>query len=161
MTDVGNPLTQALHPGVAGNTGGDGCGVIVTDDGSTHSTVSVTNTILAGHTVGISITADSTATLDGTLWGSNSWANGTDWGGDGTIVTGTVNIWGDPAFVNPDGGDYDIGPDSAARNAGVSSGVNDDIDGHTRPKEGGYDIGAYEFGRQWDVFLPLVAKNTP
>ena len=41
---------------------------------------------------------------------SGSWANGTDWGGDGDIFTGTVNIWGDPAFVNADGGDYHISP---------------------------------------------------
>ena len=166
---IGGSRLSLQHTTLARNAGGDGSGVFVTVAGRTPSTVILTNTLLAGHSVGISVTVNSvrdgtvtsTAKLEGTLWGSNAWANGTDWGGDGTIVTGTVNIWGDPAFVAPDGGDYNIGPDSTARNAGVNSGVNADIDGHFRPKESGYDIGAYEFGRQWDVFLPLVAKNTP
>jgi len=48
---------------------------------------------------------------------------------------------------------------SAARNAGVNAGVNTDIDGEFRPKESGYDIGADEFGQQWDIYLPLVVKN--
>jgi hypothetical protein len=142
-----------LHMTIARNTGGDGSGVFV-DTGSTSTprTVILTNTILVSHTVGISATAGSTVTLEGTLW-----ANDTDWGGDGAIFTGTVNIWGDPAFVNPDGGDYHIGPDSAARNAGVNAGVTDDIDGDIRPQGSGYDIGADEF--VWKIYLPLVVKN--
>jgi hypothetical protein len=124
---IGGSTLSLQHTTLARNVGGDGSGVFVTDAGSTPSTVILTNTLLVSHTVGISITVNSRAVLEGTLWGSNSWANGTDWGGDGTIVTGTVNIWGDPAFVNPDGG----------------------------------DIGADEFGQQWDIYLPLVVKNYP
>jgi hypothetical protein len=131
-------------------------GVFVGEDAA----VVLTNTILVSHTVGITVTAGSTATLEGTLWGSPSWANGTDWGGDGDIFTSTLNIWGDPAFVDPDGGDYHIGSSSAARNAGVNAGVTDDIDGDTRPQESGYDIGADEF-RQGTIYLPLVEKNYP
>jgi hypothetical protein len=123
--------------------------------------VALTNTILVSHTVGITVTAGSTATLEGTLWGSGSWANGTDWGGDGDIFTGTVNIWGNPALLDPDGGDYHIGPASAAIDAGVDAGVTDDVDGDTRPQGSGYDIGADEFSRQWDIYLPLVVKNYP
>ena len=140
------------HNTIARNTGGDGSGVHVVGTGN--SNVTLTNTILVSQTVGITVTAGNTATLEGTLWG-----NGIDWGGDGAIFTGTVNIWGDPAFVDPDGGDYHIGPASAARNAGVNAGVTTDIDGETRPKESGYDIGADEFGQQWDIYLPLVLKN--
>ena len=158
---IGGSTPLLLHTTLARNTGGDGSGVLVTDAGSTHSTVILTNTLLVSHTVGISVDVNSTVTLEGTLWGSGVWANGTDWGGDGAIVTGTVNIWGDPAFVNPDGGDHHIGPDSAARNAGVNAGVTTDIDGETRPKESGYDIGADEFGQQWDIYLPVVVKNYP
>ncbi len=123
------------------------------------TTLWMTNTILVSHTVGISVTAGSTATLEATLWGSGNWANGTDYGGSGVIITGTINIWGDPAFVNPDGGDYHLGPGSAARNAGVNAGVSDDIDGDTRPMESGYDIGADEF---WPhLYLPLVMRRYP
>jgi len=131
-------------------------GIWIEDDAA----VELTNTILVSHTVGISVTAGSTVTLEGTLWGSGSWANDKDWGGDGTIVAGTVNIWGNPAFVNPDSGDYNIDLGSAARNTGVNSGVTTDIDGNPRPYGSGYDIGAYEFsGGHWDVYMPLVMKN--
>jgi len=108
--------------------------------------------------VGISVTAGSTAMLEGTLWGSGAWANGVDWGGAGSIVTGTVNLWGDPAFVDPDGGDYHLGPASAAIDAGVDAGVTTDIDGDARPIGSGYDIGADE-APIWKCYLPLVLKN--
>jgi hypothetical protein len=62
----------------------------------------------------------------------------------GTILTGTVNVWGDPAFLDPDGGDYHIGLGSAAVDAGIDAGVTVDIDGEPRPMGGGYDIGADE-----------------
>jgi hypothetical protein len=85
--------------------------------------VALTNTILVSHTVGFSVTAGNTATLDTSLWGSEPWANGTDWKGEGTIVTGTRNYWGDPDFIDPDAGDYHIGIDSAAFDTGVDAGV--------------------------------------
>jgi hypothetical protein len=111
-----------------------------------YTSLAFTNTIIAGHhSVGITVTTGSTATLEATLWGSSAWANGEDWGGGGTIVTGTINVWGDPAFVNPDGGDYHIGPGSAAIDVGVDAGVETDIDGEPRPTGTGHDIGADEF----------------
>ena len=154
---MGGSKPSLRHTTLARNTGGDGSGVFVTDAGSTPSTVVLTNTILVSHTVGITATAGSKATLEGTLWGSDSWANGTDLGGDGDIITGTVNIWGDPAFVNPDGGDYHIGPDSAAIDAGMNAGVVTDIDGDLRPIGAGYDIGADEYAVC--TYLPLAVKN--
>jgi uncharacterized repeat protein (TIGR01451 family) len=53
---------------------------------------------------------------------------------------------GDPAFVDPDNGDYHIGPGSAAIDAGLDAGVDHDIDGEPRPLGGGYDLGADEAG---------------
>jgi uncharacterized repeat protein (TIGR01451 family) len=133
---------RLLHNTLARNGGGDGSGVYVISQWWI-SNVALTNTILVSHTVGITVAAGSTATLEGTLWGSGDWANDTDWGGDGTIVTGAVNAWGDPAFVDPDAGDYHISPGSAAVNAGVDAGVPDDIDGDLR-SDGYPDIGADE-----------------
>jgi uncharacterized repeat protein (TIGR01451 family) len=117
-------------------------GVYIT---GTTSTVALTNTILVSHTVGITVAAGNTATLTATLWGTGTWANLTDWGGAGTIITGTINIWGDPVFVDPDAGDYHIGPGSAAIDTGVIAGVTTDIDSEPRPAGPGYDIGADEY----------------
>ena len=132
------------HTTIARNSGGDGSGIYITDAGSTHSSVTMTNTILAGQEIGIGVAAGSSATLEATLWGSGTWANGTDWGGDGNVVVGSINIWGDPSFVNPDGGNYHIGPGSVAIDAGVDAGVTFDIDGDPRPLGPAFDIGADE-----------------
>jgi len=132
------------HNTIARNSGDDS-GVHVTSN----STTTLTNTILVSHTVGINVTAGSAATLESTLWGSGAWANGTDWGGAGTIIR-TNDYWGDPAFVDPDAGDYHIGPGSAAIDKGVDAGVATDKDGAPRPQDGDgdcearFDIGAYE-----------------
>lgn len=80
-----------LHTTIARNGGGDGSGVYVTDAYGGYSTVALTNTILVGHTVGITVTADSTATLEATLLGSGAWANKDDYGGEGCITGGFYN----------------------------------------------------------------------
>jgi uncharacterized repeat protein (TIGR01451 family) len=142
-----------LHTTIAHNTGGDGDGVCVTSyadwRGATpityYSTVAFTNTILVSHTVGITVTGGNTATLEATLWGTDTWANDTDWGGVGNIFTGAINIWGAPAFVNPNAGDYHIAAVSVARDAGVNAGVTEDFEGESRPSDGFYDIGADEY----------------
>jgi len=143
------------HNTLAQNMGEHGSGVFV----EAGSEVMLTNTILVSHTVGISVTEGSTVTLQGTLWGMGVWANETDWGGNGDIFTGTVNLWDDPAFVDPDNGDYHISPRSVAIDAGVDAGVTIDVDGDLRPVGAGYDIGADEYAM--NVYLPLVLKNYP
>jgi parallel beta-helix repeat protein len=145
-----------LHPTIARNGGGDGTGIhIISTPGAT-STVALTNTILVSHTVGITVAADSAAMLTATLWGTGTWANLADWGGVGTIVTGTTNLWADPDFVDPDGGDYHIGHNSAAIDAGADAGVDDDIDGDRR--DAAPDLGADEF--VYHVYLPLVLRSS-
>ena len=150
--DVGGGLymegsvARLLHATVAQNSRDGGGGVHVTDDFGVPGVALLTNTIIASHTVGITVTAGSTATLEGTLWGDDTWANCADWGGDGTIITGTVNVWGHPGFVDPDSGDYHLVASSAAIDAGVPAGVTNDIDGQPRPyDDSGFDIGADEF----------------
>jgi parallel beta-helix repeat protein len=132
---------QLKHATVGRN---DGYGLGVTDDGFHDSTVMMANTILVSHTVGVMVTAGNTATLESTLWGGGGWANDTDWDGSGTIITGTVNIWDDPDFVDPDGGDYHIQTWSPAADAGVDAGISEDIDGEPRPIGPGFDIGVDE-----------------
>jgi len=157
---VGSPL-QLLHTTIARNVGGDGSGLYITAwcDNYTPpfscfgSVVSMKNTVLVSHTVGISVTSvsivgptiDSIARLDATLWGTNVWANELDWKGDGIIITGSHNIWANPDFVDPVNGDYHLGPGSAAIDAGINAGVITDIDGDLRIYGTGPDLGADEF----------------
>jgi len=148
---------RLLHTTIARNGGGDGSGLYVFNRESDYSTVTLIDTILVSHTVGITVTDGSTAMLEATLWGTDTWANGTDWGGAGMVITGTVNVWGNPAFVDPDGGDYHIGSTSAAHDAGVDAGVNHDLDGQPRPMEWGYDIGADEHP---GVGLEIVKRSS-
>ncbi len=154
---IENSSLRLIHTTIARNRGGDGSGVCVCFSAS----AAMTNTILISQTVGITVTAGGQATLEGTLWGSGAWANGANWGGDGTIVTGTVNVFGDPGFVDPATGDYHIGPNSAAIDAGVNTGVMMDIDNQPRPYQTP-DLGADEYwppGALKYVYLPLVLKH--
>jgi len=140
--------SRLLHTTIADNRG-SGQGVYVAS-----AFLTFTNTIIAGHhSVGINVSGVSTITLEATLW----YNNGSDTSG-GTIITGTVNVYDDPAFVNPSVWDYHLTANSAAIDAGVDAGVTTDIDGDPRPQGAGYDIGADEL-RQWYIYLPLVLSE--
>ena len=136
--------------------GGDGSGIYITGTAGTTSTLAVTNTILVSHTVGITVAANNEVRLTATLWGTGTWANLTDWGGSGTVITGTINLWGDPDFLEPNRGNYHIGPDSAAIDAGVDVGVLVDVDGE--PRLSVPDLGADEYTCY--VYMPVVLKKT-
>jgi uncharacterized repeat protein (TIGR01451 family) len=105
------------------------------------TTLTLVNTII-GLPGGIRVERGGWATLDSTLW-----ETGLDKtvGGPGTFHVSRSHE-GDPAFVDPGGGDYHIGLASAAIDQGVDAGVDDDIDGQPRPQGSGYDVGADETG---------------
>ena len=140
--------SHLIHTTIVNNTGGDGSGIHVIS-----TTLSMKNTILVGQTVGISLTAGTNRYLESTLWGSGVWANLQDWGGSGTIITGTHNYWDDPAFVNPSLGDYHLLSSSPAIDKGVNDFVNSDVDNQPRPNPstGIPDLGADEY---WP-FVPI------
>ncbi|MBN2007029.1 MAG: right-handed parallel beta-helix repeat-containing protein [Anaerolineae bacterium] len=115
---------------------------------------SLTNTILAGNTTGISITNGNTATLAATLWGGGAWSNGQDYGGAGSIDIGTINLYEDPQFIASALGDYHVQHTSPAVNAGVETSVHYDIDGEVRITP---DLGADE--AIFSCFLPLVLRQ--
>jgi len=137
---------RLLHTTIARNSGGDGSGVYIT---GTASTVALTNTILVSHTVGITVTAGNTATLNGVLWYSYT----TNYGGEG-YITITHAYTGNPAFA-ADG--YHLTTVSAAIDRGVNTGVDDDIDDDPRPMCYGYDLGADE--TRCLLYLPAILKN--
>jgi hypothetical protein len=150
---------RLIHTTIARNSGGstgDGSGVTVVDDTSNPGTgdvssILMTNTILMGHTIGITVASGCTATLEATLWH----ANVTDRAGAG-LIDHTNDHSGDPAFT-ADG--YHLKSDSAALDRGVNAGVTTDIDGDKRPIEGAYDIGADERSRFRLIYLPLVMRQ--
>ena len=142
------------HTTWARNRGGDGSALHIE---GLSGPLLLTNTLLVGHTIGITLAAGNRITLEATLWGAGSWANGADWAGAGTVVSGTRNIWGDPAFVEAEGGNYHIMASSAARDAGVDAGVGRDMDGQPRPIGPAPDLGADEFCYQ--TFSPLALKG--
>jgi hypothetical protein len=156
---VDSSILHLSHTTVAHNSGGDGSGVYV----RFNSTTALTNTILVSHTIGVYVAGGSSANLEGTLWGSGAWANGADWGGAGTIITGTINLWGDPDFIDSANGDYHIGSASAAIDVGVDAGVRMDIDIEPRPYHTP-DLGADEYyppGALKRQYMPLVLRESP
>jgi len=146
---------RMLHTTIARNSGGDGSGVYVTDllqlIGGTCSTVTLTNTILVSHSVGITATGGNTVTVNGVLW----------YGTPVTVsqaTTATVAVQnqheGNPAFA-ADG--YHLTGDSAAIDQGVSAGVTTDIDGQSR--DASPDLGADEFVGVTLIYLPLIMRQ--
>jgi len=146
-TDAYPSIGALLHNTIADNVGSSGEGLYI----GNYITLSLANSIIAGHTVGITNTnpASSIVTADHTLFDGN----GTDYGSG---VTSTNEVSGNPAFVAPATDDYHILFGSAAIDQGVDAGVTDDIDGDPRPIGAGYDIGADE----WDPSKP-TPTSTP
>ncbi len=132
---------RLMHNTIARNTGGDGSGLALTSV----SSACLTNTILVSQAIGIKVEGDAVAQMEATLWGTGPWANGVDWDNQGTLVTGSINLWDEPGFVAPDGGDYHIQATSAAVDAGLNLGVKTDIDNEPRPVNPQSDIGADEY----------------
>jgi hypothetical protein len=151
---------QLLHTTLANNGGGNDSGLRIGDfafNASGPSAVVLTNTILVSQSVGLSITGGSTLTVNSILWYSTSI-------NISQSPTATVSVqnayWGDPVFVDPDGGDYHISPGSAAIDKGTVTSVSTDID--NEPRFGIPDLGADEYwapGALKRVYLPLVMRQ--
>ncbi len=129
---------RLIHTTVTRNAGGDGSGVYVANEGTTASSVTLTNTILVSHSVGLRITGGNEVAVNGILWFDTPL----------TIAqapTATVSVQnpqqGDPALA-ADG--FHLTTASLALDRGVDAGVASDIDGDTRPQLAGFDLGADE-----------------
>jgi hypothetical protein len=146
-TEYSSP--RLLHTTLHDNTGGDGSGI----HAFSGSTVALFNTILVSQTVGITVTRDSIAILNGVLWYANPGGNT---GGTGTITVKN-DLTGDPAFA-ADG--YHLRENSPAIDAGIDADVTTDIDGQARPQGAGYDLGADERA-DWYIYLPVVLRQYP
>jgi hypothetical protein len=141
----GSPLSVSLlHNTLSGS--GAGYGIRVT---SGYVTMDLSNNIIANHGWGIvnDVPAGSTISVDHTLFWNN--------GDNGT--TGANPVYGNPAFLDPDGGNYHVWAGSAAIDAAIDVGEVGDVDGGTRPIGPAPDIGADEAWR-W-AFLPVILHS--
>lgn len=105
-----------------------------------YETLTLINTIISNHAIGVCFHAASTVHINGVLWYSNT----ANYSGPG-LITVTHPYTGDPAFVL-DG--YHILTGSAAIDRGVPADVATDIDGQPRPAGVASDLGADEFYSQ-------------
>ncbi len=137
---------QLIHTTLADNPGSSAIYVDTTYvwEGVTYfSQATFSNTLISGHTLGISLTQGNTITLANTLW----WDNAADWAGDGSLIH-TGDYSGDPAFVDPANGDYHLSAASAALDRGLLTGVATDIDGDPRLMGTAPDLGADEYPQE-------------
>jgi hypothetical protein len=131
-----NSSLTMRHNTVDSNTGGNGSGIQLSDN----TDAIIQNQITSNHVCGVLVEHSASVSFDHTLWHDNLW----DWDGMGSITHGTVAFFGDPLYVDPVSHDYHIMYGSPAINMGMNAGVYDDIDGHVRPWNGGFDIGVDE-----------------
>jgi CSLREA domain-containing protein len=129
-----------LQTTLSGNSGGDGSGVYLTSNpGGPFSTLTITNTIMVDHSVGINVTTGNTVTAKGLLWYNTPTTVALATGATANL---SIQVVGDPAFT-ADG--YHLTVGSAAINRGIRSGVSTDIDGAARPYGCAFDLGADEY----------------
>jgi hypothetical protein len=118
---AGNAKINLMHLTLARNTGGAGSGLSL----SGASVLTATNLLAAGQVVAISITAPSTSTVDGVLWGTGTtWANSANTAGSGSVSVQHAYT-GDPLFVSLDPANlktyFHLGELSPARDRSVST----------------------------------------
>ncbi|MCA9933517.1 MAG: hypothetical protein KC415_06315 [Anaerolineales bacterium] len=122
--------------------------------------LTMSNTLLISHAVGISITGLATSVqADGLLW-HNTPVTTAVFTTANTILDIQNEYWGDPLFA-VDG--YHIMTGSAAIDRGIVTAVLTDIDGQTRPQGTAPDLGADELYPtsptiRHTIYLPLLQK---
>ena len=106
-------------------------------------TVANNNIIDGNGAYGVSQEAVDGMSLDYNLWNDN------DSGHVDGVAQGENKVEADPLFVNAPGGNFWLGRESLAIDAGADlsgEGFTTDFNGVTRPKGEAWDIGAYEWG---------------
>ena len=115
--------------------------------------VGITNTLIASHTVGISVT-------DGIVFEDYNLLFNNIMNKSGPISGGTNDVSGTPDFADPARDDYHLRVGSLAIDVGVDASIASDLDGNSRPVNAGFDIGAYEYqGGLYRAYLPHLARS--
>lgn len=123
----GSATVALRHVTAVGSNGGTAVHVV-------NSSVSISNTLIASHTVGVNNLSGSVVQDYNLFFG-----NGADT--QGVVSGGAHNASGDPRFMAPAQGNFHLGAGSAAIDTGVDAGVLTDYDGEIRPLGAGFDIG--------------------
>lgn len=142
---------RMLHTTLADNLGNST--LYSTAGNGACSTIALTNTIVSGHSIGLSIAGGCTATLDGILWYNTPIT--LTYPVSAIVVVGN-QYSGDPKFVDPAAGDYHLDFGSAAIDKGLPTIIAVDIDGDSRPYGPLPDLGADELHDLWNVYLPAT-----
>lgn len=140
---------ELLHLTITGDPSTGGAAVEVIS-----GTAGISNTIIAGHTVGIS-SAGATVFQDYNLFSGN----GSDV--QGPVSGGANSLVGDPLFLDPLNHDYHLSAASPALNVGAGTAVTTDFDGDPRPLGPGVDIGFDEVvptSTTHTQFLPVLMR---
>ncbi len=126
-------VVEVVHVTIGAEGGGAASAIAVLG-----GTASITNTIVASHTVGVS-NSGGVLRQDYNLFSGN----GSDV--QGSYSGGSHNAGGDPRFLDPALDDYRLSPGSAAVDRGANASIVADFEGDARPLDGGFDIGYDEF----------------
>lgn len=116
------------------------------------------NTTLEGYGILINPKATGTVVANNILW-ENQVGPILDQGVNSKI---SHNLSANPRFVNAAGGNFQLQVGSPAIDTGLAlaaEGVKDDLIGTPRPKDNGYDIGAYEYTLSSDSSPPSPPQN--
>ncbi|MCA9939125.1 MAG: right-handed parallel beta-helix repeat-containing protein [Anaerolineales bacterium] len=138
------------------DAGGDGVGFYLRDPYAGTASYVIENAILTQQTIGIYVESGH-AYLEATFWGADAWSNDANTGGPGMIDPGLHQYQGDPAFVDPQRGDYHIRSASPVIDKGIDTWSAVDMDGQIR-HAGETDLGADEYGQLVPVYLPAMWK---
>lgn len=143
-----------LNNTIANNGGVSGVGIHVRFPSSTAANpqLSMINTIIAGHDIGLIADTNVTVQLKATLFYAQQNLNTLQQ--DGGLISSSQAIEADPLFVDSSNDNFHIQRTSPAINAGSSVTLSDDIDRQLRL--GPPDIGADEYVLL--IYVPLIAR---
>jgi fibronectin-binding autotransporter adhesin len=161
---VGNSQFSATHSTIANNSHqqlqGSAHGFYVAVSVAapsgfpTQSSITLTNSIVSGQSVGLNLLAGNTANLNAVLWNNAHF----EWTGAGTFSV-TNSRRGDPRFVSVATHDYHLRRDSATFDQGGVTDLAVDLEGVTRAQGLAPDLGAYE--HRYNAGLYLTTSISP
>lgn len=151
---INAPLHLRHNTLVANSTVASGGFALLFATPTSSQVLTMTNNIVVDHSLVISVATGNQLSIRATLWNNNQ----TKWVGAATD-TGN-NLDQAPLFVNAATGNYRLLEASPAVDSGINVGVEDDIDGQSRPARQGFDIGADEYLRP-SLNATLTALPSP